>query len=161
MPAWNFATLVDAIARATPDREVVVDGTRRITWQQLASRARSLAWYLQAECGLGAADKVTIVLPNCLEYVEAFLATRKLHGVPLGLDPGSGIDVLGTAIDGSDAHVVFCSHAMTQHPAHRLSAGSRNDGGPRSSRSGRSTSTGSPLRPLRPPGRSKSRPRTT
>ena len=121
MPAWNFATLVDAIARAAPDREVVVSDARRITWQQLASRARSLAWYLQAECGLGADDKVTIVLPNCLEYVEVFLATRKLHAVPLGLDPGSGADVIGTAIDGSDARVVVCSHAMAQtlHPAIR------------------------------------------
>ncbi len=117
MPAWNFATLVDAIARATPGREVIVDGTRRITWQQLAFRARSLAWYLHAECGLGPADKVAIVLPNCLEYVETFLATRKLQGVPLGLDPGSGADVIGTAIDGSDARVVVSSHALGTDPA--------------------------------------------
>ena len=121
MPAWNFATLVDAIARATPDREVVVHGTRRITWQQLASRARSLAWHLQAECGLVAADKVTIVLPNCIEYVETFLATRKLHGVPLGVDPASGADALHAAIDGSDARVVVCAPATapTVHTAIR------------------------------------------
>lgn len=112
MPAWNFATLVDAIARAVPDREVIVQGSRRITWQQLASRARSLAWHLHTECALGAGDKVAIVLPNSLEYVETFLATRKVLGVPLGLDPAAGGAVLHAAIDGSDARVVICSHAL-------------------------------------------------
>jgi fatty-acyl-CoA synthase len=114
LPAWNFATLVDAIARATPDREVIVQGPRRIKWEQLASRARSLAWHLQTGYGLGATDKVAIVLPNSQEYVETFLATRKLHGVPLGSDPGIGAGALHAAIDGSDARVVVCSHAMAQ-----------------------------------------------
>jgi 3-oxocholest-4-en-26-oate---CoA ligase len=121
VPAWNFATLVDAIARATPDREVVVQGARRITWQQLASRARSFAWYLHTEGGLAPGDKVAIVLPNCPEYVETFLATRKLHGVPLGMALGSGADALHAMIDASDAKAVVCSPAMarTVHTAIR------------------------------------------
>ncbi len=121
MPAWNFATLVDAIARATPDREVVVHGARRITWQQLASRARSLAWHLHTEGGLAPRDKLTIVLPNCPEYLEAFLATRKLHGVPLGVGLDSTADALHTTIDASDAKIVVCAPAIarTVHTAIR------------------------------------------
>ncbi len=117
MPAWNFATLVDAIARASPDRDVIVQGTRRIRWQQLADRARSLAWFLQTERRLGAGDNVVIALPNCLEYVETFLATRKVHGVPLSVDPGAGLDALRVAIDGTDARVVACSPGI-QHTVH-------------------------------------------
>ena len=114
LPTWNFAVLVDAIARDQPDREVVVQGPRRITWHQLASRARSLAWYLHDEVGLHPGDKVAIALPNCLEYLETFIAVRKLHGVPLNVGAGSSVDALHRVIDASDAKVVVHAPATAQ-----------------------------------------------
>lgn len=106
--------LVDAIARDTPDREAVVHGARRMTWQQLASRARSFAWYMHTEAGLAPGDGVALVLPNCPEYLETFVATRKLHCVALNVGTGSSVDTLHRMIDGSDAKVVVCSSAMAQ-----------------------------------------------
>ena len=115
LPIWNFAVLVDAIARASPEREAVVQGSRRLTWHQLASRARLLAWYLHNEGGLRPGDKVAIALPNCVEYLETFVAARKLHGVPLNVGTGPSVDALHRVIDASDAKIVV--HAPANAPA--------------------------------------------
>ena len=69
---------------------------------------------MHTEGGLAPGDKVAVVLPNCLEYLEAFLATRKLRGVPLGVGPGSGADACRSIIDASDAKVVVCSPALAR-----------------------------------------------
>jgi 3-oxocholest-4-en-26-oate---CoA ligase len=108
LASWNSATVVDAIARVEPDREVVVCGDRNITWRQLASRARSLAWYLSTGGGLRPGSRVAIVLPNCPEFLEVFLAARKLGSIPFGVDVHADAAALHAAIDGSDAKVVVC-----------------------------------------------------
>ena len=69
---------------------------------------------MHTEAGLARDDKVAIVLPNCPEYLETFVATRKLRCVPLNVGIGSSVDVLNRTIDGSDAKVVVCSSAMAQ-----------------------------------------------
>ena len=103
-----------AIARDHPHREAVVQGDRRVTWHQLASRPRSLAWYLHNDGGLHPGDKVAIALPNCVEYLETFVAARKLHGVPLNVGTGSSVDALHRVIDASDAKVVVHAPAAAQ-----------------------------------------------
>ena len=111
MAPWNFAILVDAIAHATPERIAVVHGDRRVSWQLLASRSRSLAWHLATDAGLRAGDRVAVVLPNCPEYLEVFLAARKLRAAPLGVGVTAGVDELHAVIDRSDARVVVCADA--------------------------------------------------
>ena len=109
MAPWNFAILVDAIADATPERIAVVHGDRRVSWQLLASRSRSLAWHLATDAGLRAGDRVAVVLPNCPEYLEVFLAARKLRAAPLGVGVTAGVDELHAVLDRSDARVVVCA----------------------------------------------------
>jgi fatty-acyl-CoA synthase len=109
LAGWNFAVLVDAIAREHPRRPAVVRGARRLTWGELGVRARAFAWHLSAELGIAAGDRVAIVLPNCAEYLEAFVATRKVLGAPLNIGAISSVDDLHRAIDASDAKVIVAS----------------------------------------------------
>ena len=96
---------------ATPGRVAAVHGERHISWRLLASRSRSLAWYLSTDCGVRGGDHVVILLPNCPEHLETFLAARKLRAVPLGIGVTSGVNELHVAIDRSDARVVVTDSA--------------------------------------------------
>ena len=114
VPTWNFAVLVDAIAREVPEREAIVHGTRRITWHEFASSARAFAWRLHTEAGLAPGDKVVIALPNCPAYIESYVGVRKVRGVPLNVSPGVSADALHKLVDASDAKVVVCSPATAE-----------------------------------------------
>ena len=61
----------------TPEREAVVDGSRRLTYKQLNRRVNRLAHGL---LGLGCApgDRIAVLAYNCLEYLEIIMATAKL-----------------------------------------------------------------------------------
>jgi acyl-CoA synthetase (AMP-forming)/AMP-acid ligase II len=59
--------------RARPDAVAIEDGARRISYRELADRARRLAGVFQAR-GLRLGDRVAILARNCAEYVEAELA---------------------------------------------------------------------------------------
>ncbi|MCP4669479.1 MAG: long-chain fatty acid--CoA ligase, partial [Deltaproteobacteria bacterium] len=61
----------------TPDKEAVVDGGRRLTYVQLNRRVNRLARALQdADIKIG--DRLGVLSYNCLEFVEAIMATAKL-----------------------------------------------------------------------------------
>jgi fatty-acyl-CoA synthase len=111
LAGWNFAVLVDVIAREHPERPAVVHGARRLTWAELATRARAFAWHLSADLGVATGDRVAIVLPNCSAYLETFVATRKVHTVPLNVGVPSSVDDLHRTIDASDTKVIVTDPA--------------------------------------------------
>ncbi|MCP4667366.1 MAG: AMP-binding protein, partial [Deltaproteobacteria bacterium] len=61
----------------TPHKEAVVDGGRRLTYAQLNRRVNRLARALQ-DAGLKIGDRMGVLSYNCLEFVEAIMATAKL-----------------------------------------------------------------------------------
>jgi 2,3-dihydroxybenzoate-AMP ligase len=73
-------------ARRWGDRVAVVDGERRLTYQDLATRADSLAAGF-ARTGLRAGDSALIQLPNCWEFVVALFACLRLGVVPVMMLP--------------------------------------------------------------------------
>lgn len=79
------ATLWEAISDAVPDRLALVQGPTRRTWADLDRRAARLAGALAAE-GLGAGSRVGILLHNCPEYLEAYVAALKLRAVPFNVN---------------------------------------------------------------------------
>ena len=81
----NLASVYEVIADAIPDREVVVQGSRRIIWSELDDRAARLAAHLAA-AGIGRDDRVVICLFNSVEYLEATLAVCKLRAVPVNVN---------------------------------------------------------------------------
>ncbi|OGA40569.1 MAG: hypothetical protein A3G26_09330 [Betaproteobacteria bacterium RIFCSPLOWO2_12_FULL_65_110] len=74
-----------ARAAATPDREALVCGDLRLSFAELDRHSSCLAAAL-AQHGVGAGDRVAIYLPNCAEFVLAFVAIVKLGAiaVPIG-----------------------------------------------------------------------------
>jgi 2-furoate---CoA ligase len=77
-------TLADLLERAAlrrPDAEAVVDGDRRLTYAELAARARALGHGFR-RLGVGRGDRVLIVLRNRLEHVLTYWALQLVGGVP-------------------------------------------------------------------------------
>lgn len=81
----NLADLFEAVVDADPDREVLVVGDRRLTYQELDGRANRLARVLSG-AGVGAGDTVGLQLANGSEYLEGMLAAFKLRAVPVNIN---------------------------------------------------------------------------
>jgi fatty-acyl-CoA synthase len=82
----HLAALFADRAKAHPEREFLVFGSRRMTYGQVEQEARALA---QALGGLGvqAGDRLAVDLPNWPEWVVAFLAAAYRGVVVVPLDP--------------------------------------------------------------------------
>ena len=80
---WSDATFATELARrvsATPEREALTDGTRRLSYRELADGIDRMAARLRA-LGIGAGDVVTMQLPNWIEFAFVFFALERLGAV--------------------------------------------------------------------------------
>ena len=97
MPEWTIGDVVDAIAEAVGDRDMVVCGERRTTYGEMALRTRSLANYL-ADDGFGAhcerdaldnwecgQDRVALIMYND-RYPEMVIGCLKSRTVPVNVN---------------------------------------------------------------------------
>src|SRR5713101_1988187 len=75
-----FATVLARHMRETPGREALTDGTRRLTYQELAHGIDRMAARLRA-LGIGQGDVVTIQLPNWIEFALVFFSLERLGAV--------------------------------------------------------------------------------
>src|SRR5436853_2857357 len=114
-PRMNLSDNFQALAAAFPERECVVTPTRRLTYGQIAERARRLASLLHVH-GLGChrersalanhesgQDHVGIYLLNCPEYVEAMLGSYRARVAPFNVNYRYVDDELVYLLDDSDA----------------------------------------------------------
>ena len=76
----TFATVLARRVQATPDREALTDGTRRLSYRELAHGIDRMAARFRA-LGIGAGDVVTIQLPNWVEFALVFFALERLGAV--------------------------------------------------------------------------------
>ncbi len=63
-----------AWARVQPEAVAIVDGEARITYQQLLESTSAVGAHLAAVAGIREGDCVALPLPNCRQFVTAFLA---------------------------------------------------------------------------------------
>ncbi len=77
--------LFDQACRARPDAEALVAGDLRLSFAELEARATWLATSLAA-AGIGAGDRIALLLGNRVEFVLAFLAALRIGAiaVPIG-----------------------------------------------------------------------------
>jgi long-chain acyl-CoA synthetase len=83
-PASLHAMLVDAVARA-PQREALVCGDRRFDWRSVDHEVSLLAGGLAA-LGVGAGDRVALLLSNRAEFVLLLLAIARLGAITVPLN---------------------------------------------------------------------------
>jgi acyl-CoA synthetase (AMP-forming)/AMP-acid ligase II len=98
---FNLADLFESVVDAVPDREAVVCGDQRLTYQQLDERANRLAHHL-LDSGIGAGDHVGLYLYNGTEYVEAMLACAKIRAVSINVNYRYVEDELRYLFDNAD-----------------------------------------------------------
>jgi acyl-CoA synthetase (AMP-forming)/AMP-acid ligase II len=83
-------TLRDVIvdrSRTDPDRLAYDDGSRTVTFGELAERAAAGAALLASK-GVKAGDRVALVLPAGVEFAEAFWAVQMLGATSCAFNPG-------------------------------------------------------------------------
>jgi acyl-CoA synthetase (AMP-forming)/AMP-acid ligase II len=101
----EFLTISSAVV---PDREALIagDGSRRITYIDMASRVNRLANALQG-LGVNTGDKVAVMAVNSPEAVECYYACAKIGACFVPLNPRAKQDELEYMLNTSEAGVVF------------------------------------------------------
>ena len=91
--------------------EALVCGAERLTWQQLDALCSRLAGGLQRE-GVGAGDRVALLLDNGVPFVLAALACAKLGAIVVPLSARSQPPELAHALNDCGAVLVFVDSAL-------------------------------------------------
>jgi fatty-acyl-CoA synthase len=100
--ARTLSGLVDELAAAQPDTEVVVFRDQRLTRAQLAARVDGFARGLLA-AGVERGDRVAVLLPNRPEWLVVALAVGKVGGIVAALSTFSTPRELGWALEHAEA----------------------------------------------------------
>ena len=83
---WTLDRVLAARAGEHPERTAVVANGRALTYAQVNAKAAALAAAL-AELGIGAGDRIAIVMPNWPEWVISLLAASKLGSTVVPVNP--------------------------------------------------------------------------
>ena len=103
MNTTEFLTISSAIV---PDRQAMVVGDRRITYQELQGRVNRLANALAA-LGVGNGDRVAVLQVNCGEHIETYFAAAKLDAVLVPLHFRARADELTDMINDAAPKVLL------------------------------------------------------
>ncbi len=82
----NFICAIEANAHRFGDKTALLCDDGKLTWSELDGFAAGFARHLSTQ-GVGAGDRVALLLPNGVEFVVAFLAILKLGATPAPLNP--------------------------------------------------------------------------
>lgn len=102
----SVGQILERSANHAPDKVAVVDGTQRITYNQLNSMANALAVSI-SEIGLKKGDRTAIYMPNSLEMVVAFYALQKLGVIVAWVNPIYGKTEARFILENSESRAVF------------------------------------------------------
>jgi acyl-CoA synthetase (AMP-forming)/AMP-acid ligase II len=82
---YNLGDIFESLVDAIGDREALVCGDRRLTFNELEDRANRLAQHLLS-IGVKPGNHVGVQLYNCTEYVETMIACFKIRAVPVNVN---------------------------------------------------------------------------
>lgn len=88
----HFPPVFSLLSRAEslfPDKEAVVDDSRRLSYHQVYEESTSIASGLIAS-GISRNDHVIVCLPNCSEFISIFFALEKIGAVIIPCNPSCG-----------------------------------------------------------------------
>ncbi|MEO0595002.1 MAG: AMP-binding protein [Chloroflexota bacterium] len=110
----NLSTLISRHAIYYPDNEAVILDDLRLTWSALNQGVNQLANAL-LDAGIQKDDKIAMLVPNCIELINMYLAVGKIGAVIVPLSPllrGAG---LARLVNDSDATMLFAYAEYTQY----------------------------------------------
>ena len=88
-----ITTVLDEMEGRHSDKEAIVCGSERLTFQQLNEQTYNLCRHL-VSLGIKEGDTVGILLPNCVEYAACFLAPLRVGAISVPLNPRYSRDSL-------------------------------------------------------------------
>lgn len=83
----TFHDLVDRWAESTPEETAVVGPHRELTYADLAANSKRIAAYIRGELGLRPNERIVLQLPNCVEFLELFVACSRIGVIPVMVLP--------------------------------------------------------------------------
>ncbi|MFF5400611.1 long-chain fatty acid--CoA ligase [Peribacillus butanolivorans] len=86
VPSITIFDILENSAYKHPNKIAVVDGERELTFSELKNICERLATALYKR-GFRKGDCISIMVPNCLEYVLAFFSIQRLGGVVVQVNP--------------------------------------------------------------------------
>lgn len=96
------------VAARQPDDVAVIDGDERLTYAQLDERARRTAAQLRS-FGIGAGDRVAIVVPNSLGYVATYFGSQLLGAIVVLVNSRLAEPEIGHILSDSGAKLAVVS----------------------------------------------------
>ena len=78
--SMNIAWWVQRWAELTPDKAALIFEGRTFTYRDLCRRAQRTGCWLQS-MGIEKGDRVAVMLHNCPEFLELFLACSRLGAI--------------------------------------------------------------------------------
>ncbi|MGQ4556046.1 AMP-binding protein [Halobellus sp. GM3] len=106
----TFHEVLDRHAEEAPDRPALVGPDREYTYAELAHNTRQIAAYLAGELGLRPNERVVFQLPNCTEFLEAFLACARIGVVPVMVLPRHREAEANHVVELTDARAYVTDH---------------------------------------------------
>lgn len=103
----TIGTIIAAQARAIPDKPYILFGDRVVTFAQLDANVNRVANGL-AGLGVTAGDGVSIMMPNCPEWLFVFFAVQKLGAYAVPVNVALRGEGLRHVIGHSDSSVLVC-----------------------------------------------------
>jgi acyl-CoA synthetase (AMP-forming)/AMP-acid ligase II len=110
---WNFASLWEAIAEATPGNVALVHDHVSYNWSEWESKSARLAGALLA-AGLRAGDTVALCLPNSPEVLESYFGSFKAGLIPVNTNYRYMPEELVYLWDNADAVAVIFDEAFVE-----------------------------------------------
>lgn len=114
----NLASLLEDSARNHPERDALVLGTRRITYEEANAEANRVANLLK-ERGVVRGDKVALCCPNIPEFAIIYYGVLKAGAVVVPLNVMLKEDEISYHLQDSEASVFFCFEGTEELPTGR------------------------------------------
>ena len=109
----TFGDLVVAAAQQRPEKTAVAFTDTRVSAAELLERCVSAARSLHA-LGVRRGDRVAIVMPNCMEYVDAMFGASLLGAVVVTINARYRATELAYVLADSDASVLLTSDVLPE-----------------------------------------------
>ena len=118
--------LFDFTVRDYPERIALVEGEKRVTYQQFGKTVNRLCFKL-LERGIGKGDFIIILLPNCVEFAFFHYAAAKIGAIAIPMVSTQQIHEVRYAVNLVQARTLIISSGLTKTDFVQMAGQLRNE----------------------------------